>query len=39
MREPWRDLDVTPRPVGLWEHWETDPWIWFEDVDVDPRYL
>lgn len=34
-----RSSDVTPRPVGLWEQLETQPLLWFEDVEVDGRYL
>lgn len=34
------ELDRTPRPVGLWEAWEDDPWSpkW-EDVVVSGRFL
>lgn len=34
-----RQSDVTPRPVGLWEQLETQPLLWYEDVEPDPRYL
>lgn len=34
------DVPAEPRPVGLWEAWEDEPWApAYEDVVVDPRFL